>query len=156
MEKHALCKLITKPLYRSSRSQMFSEIDVLTKYLQESTCAGVFFLIKLQATLLKRDCKTGVFLWILQNSQQNTSGSCFCTLGTTVLENIVEETERNIVTINFLIITWDLQVKQIIFYEDLNIHTYSLFCLFVLAAENSRKPLLLVTYRNQFFLYFNF
>ena len=89
MEKHALCKLITKPLYRSSRSQMFSEIDVLTKYLQESTCAGVFFLIKLQATLLKRDCKTGVFLWILQNSQQNTSGSCFCTLGTTVLENIV-------------------------------------------------------------------
>ena len=30
-------------------------------------------------------------------------------------------------------------------------HKYSLFCLFVLSVQNSRKPLILVTYRNQFF-----
>ena len=33
---------------------------------------------------------------------------------------------------------------------------YYLFCLVVLAEENSRKPLLLVTYRNQVYLYFHF
>ena len=52
--------------------------------------------------------------------------------------------------------SWDLQLKQITISEDHNIHTYSLFCLVVLAVENSRKPLLLVTYRNQVFLYFHF
>lgn len=30
--------------------------------------------------------------------------------------------------------------------EDYNVHTCSLFCLVVLAVENSRKPLLLATY----------
>ena len=85
---------------------------------------------------------------------QNISGNSFCTLGATVLENI-EETEGNIVMISFHIIIWDLQLKQITFYKGHNIHTYSLFCLVVLAAENSRKPLILVRYRNQVFLYFN-
>ena len=37
-----------------------------------------------------------------------------------------------------------------------NIHTYSLFCLVVLALENPRKLFLLVTYRNQVFSYFHF
>ena len=50
----------------------------------------------------------------------------------------------------------DRQLKQIIIQEDHNIHAYSFFCLVVLAVENLRKPLLLVTYRNQIFLYFHF
>ena len=57
---------------------------------------------------------------------------------------------------SFCITTWDLQLKQITIHADLSIHTYSLFCFVVLAVENSRKPLLLVTYRNQVFLYYNF
>ena len=64
--------------------------------------------------------------------------------------------ERNIVTIKFLITILDLQFKQITIQEDHNIQTYSLFCLVILAEENSRKPLLLVTNRNQIFLYFHF
>ena len=36
--------------------------------------------------------------------------------------------------------------------EDYNIHKYYLFCLVVLAVENSTKPLLHVTYRNHVFL----
>ena len=59
------------------------------------------------------------------------------------------------VTISFHKIIWDLQLKQITFYEDQNIRTYSLLYLVGLAAENSRKPLLLVTYRNQLFVHFN-
>ena len=50
----------------------------------------------------------------------------------------------------------DLQVKQITIPENRNIHTYSLFCLVVLAVGNLRKPLLLVTYRNQAILHFHF
>ena len=50
----------------------------------------------------------------------------------------------------------DLQVKQITIPENCNIHTYSLFCLVVLAVGNLRKPLLLVTYRNQAILHFHF
>ena len=68
--------------------------------------------------------------------------SCFCTLRTTVPGNYSEETRRNIITISFLIIIWDLQLKQITIHEDHNIQT--------------RKPLLLVAYRNQVFLYFDF
>ena len=48
------------------------------------------------------------------------------------------------------------QFKQILIKKDHNIHPYSLFCIVVLAEENLRKPLLLVTYRNQVFLYFHF
>ena len=59
------------------------------------------------------------------------------------------------VTINFIITISDLQFKQITIQEDHNIHRYSLFCLVVLAEENSRKPLLLITYRNEVFLYFH-
>ena len=47
----------------------------------------------------------------------------------------------------------DVQFKQITIQEDRNIHTYSAFCL---AEENSREPLLLVTYRHQVFLYIHF
>ena len=67
------------------------------------------------------------------------------TLGKTVLGNIVIITERNIVTIRFLITISDLQPKQITIQEDHNIHTYShVFRLVVLALENSRKPLLVI------------
>ena len=58
--------------------------------------------------------------------------------------------------IKFLIIILDIQFKQIIIQEDHNIYTYSSFCLVVLAMENLRKPLLLLTYRNQVFLYLHF
>ena len=57
---------------RSSRSEIFCKKDVLRNFanLQESTCARVYFLIKLQASDLKlywkRDAGTGVFLWILR------------------------------------------------------------------------------------------
>ena len=37
-----------------------------------------------------------------------------------------------------------------------NIHTHYLFCLVVLAVENSGIPLLLVTYKSEIFLYFHF
>ena len=70
------------------------------------------------------------------------------TLKTTVLENIVIRNGK-IITIRFLTTISDLQLKQIIIQENYNIHTYSLFCL---AVENSRKTLLLVTYRSQAFL----
>ena len=43
----------------------------ISLYLQQNTCVGVSFLIKIQAfrpaTLLKRDSNTGVFLTMLQN-----------------------------------------------------------------------------------------
>ena len=43
----------------------------ISQYLQENTCAGVSFLIKMQAfksaTLLKQDSNAGVFLTILRN-----------------------------------------------------------------------------------------
>ena len=64
--------------------------------------------------------------------------------------------EKNIVTIKFLITILDLQFKQIKTQEGHKIHAYSLFCLDILAEENSRKPLLLVRYRNQVFMYFHF
>ena len=50
----------------------------------------------------------------------------------------------------------DLQLKQITIQEDHNIHTYPLYCLVVLAVENSRKLLLLVTNRKQVFFIFSF
>ena len=61
---------------------------------------------------------------------------------------------KETVTIRFLIIILDFQLKQIIIQEDHNSRTYFLFCLVLLAVENSIKPLLFVKYRNQIFLYF--
>ena len=47
--------------------------------------------------------------------------------------------------------------SEISIQEDRNIpYTYSLFSLVTLAVENSRKNLLLVTYRSQAFLYCSF
>ena len=77
-------------------------------------------------------------------------------LGTTVLENIVIRSGRNTATIRFPLTISDLQLKQITIQEDHNIHTYSLYCLVVLAVENSRKPFLLVTSRHQIFFIFSF
>ena len=65
--------------------QMCSVKNVFLKLSQnslENTCARVLFLIKLQATLLKKESSTGVFLLILLNFQehfflQDTSGHCF-------------------------------------------------------------------------------
>ena len=48
----------------------------------------------------------------------------------------------------FFIIVSDLQLKQISIQEDCNIDTYSSLCFVVLAVQNVRKPLILVTYRN--------
>ena len=49
------------------------------------------------------------------------------------------------------------QLKQMSIQEDCNIqYTYYSIVLVVLAVENSRKPLLLVTYRHVVFLYFHF
>ena len=48
------------------------------------------------------------------------------------------------------------QGKEIIIEKDHNIHMHSLFSLVILAVENLTKPLLLVTYKNQEFLYFHF
>ena len=48
----------------------------------------------------------------------------------------------------FFISISDLQLKQVSIQEDHNIQMYSLFYLVVLAADNLRKPLLLVTYKN--------
>ena len=56
------------------------------------------------------------------------------------------------VTRRFFITISDLQLT---IQEDHNIHTHSLFCLVVLAAQNSKNPsLLLLTYRNQVFSVF--
>ena len=72
-----------------------------------------------------------------------------------MLDNMVIR-NRKIVTIRFLTAILDLQLKQITIQEDHNIHTYSLYCLVVLAVENSRKPFLLVTSRHQIFFIFSF
>ena len=56
--------------------QMYSVKNVFLKPLQnsqENTCARIFFLIKLQATLLKKESSTGVFLLILLNFQEHFS-----------------------------------------------------------------------------------
>ena len=72
------------------------------------------------------------------------------TLGTTVFKNIVIRNGKKHLAISYL------QLKQITIQENHNIRKYSLFCLVVLAMENLIIPLLLVTYRNQVFLYFHF
>ena len=76
VEKYTSCKLITKLLCRSSRSQMCFKIGFLTNFeiLIGKHLYWILFLINLQATLLKRDSDTGVFLWILWNSK-----NCFFT-----------------------------------------------------------------------------
>ena len=78
------------------------------------------------------------------------------TLGTTVLKNIVVKNGKkhghNKVSYNYLGSPTQVYHNS----RNHNIHTYSLFCLISLAVENLRKPLLLVTYRNQVFLYFHF
>ena len=61
--------------------------------------------------------------------------------------------ERNVVAIRFLITISDHQPMQITIKEDHNIPKYPLFCLVVFTEENSRKPFLLVTYRNQVFFH---
>ena len=64
VEKYTSCKLITKLLCRSSRSQMCFKIGFLTNFeiLIGKHLYWILFLINLQATLLKRDSDTGVFL----------------------------------------------------------------------------------------------
>ena len=59
--------------FKGSPSQMFFKIDVLKNFViftGKHLCWS-YFLIKLQAsrpaTLFKRDCNTGVLLWILRN-----------------------------------------------------------------------------------------
>ena len=90
-------KLITKLLYRSSRSQMFFRISVLTNIaiFTENTFFNKVAGLKECNFIKKRLINTGVFLWILRDFKeqqflQNTSGGCFCTSGTTVLENIAK------------------------------------------------------------------
>ena len=59
--------------FKGSPSQMFFKIDVLKNFViftGKHLCWS-YFLIKLQAsrpaTLFKRDCNTGVLLWLLRN-----------------------------------------------------------------------------------------
>ena len=72
---------------------------------------------------------------------QNTSCGCFFTLGTAVLENIGRRNGKkhshNKFSYNYL--------------GSYNYLTCYLFCIVVLAVENSRKPVLLVTHINQVF-----
>ena len=77
----------------------------------------------------------------------------YCTVGTTVLKNIVARKEEK--QSHKVSHTSNLQLKQMTIQEDHNNHVYSLFCLVVLAVKNSKKPLLLVMYRNQVFLCFH-
>ena len=64
VQKYTSCKLITKLLCRSSRSQMCFKIGFLTNFeiFIGKHLYWILFLINLQATLLKRDSDTGVFL----------------------------------------------------------------------------------------------
>ena len=77
------------------------------------------------------------------------------TLGTATLENIAIKNVRNSdnkVSYKYVGPPTQADHNQ----EDEYFHTNSLFCLVVLARENLRKSSLLLTYRNQVFLYFNF
>ena len=89
---------------------------------------------------------------------KNTSDGCFFFVGNTVLENTVvrygKKHSHNKVSCNFLGSPTQAdhdsrrpQYSQVFFI---------LFICFSCAVENSRKPLLLVTYRNHVFLYFHF
>ena len=78
------------------------------------------------------------------------------TLGITVFDSINirngKKRSHNKVPYNYLA---SLHLKQIAIKEDHNSHTYSLFCLAVLARENLKKPFLIVAYRNQeFYVHF--
>ena len=97
MEKHRR-KLITKLPYRSSHTQMFLGINALTNFTiftGKKLCWSIS-LIKLHAwrtvTSLEKDSSTGFFLvniakFLSTAFLHNTSGDCFCTLGTTVRRN---------------------------------------------------------------------
>ena len=75
--------------FRSSRPEVFCKIGVFRNFAKltgKHLCQSLFFdkVAGLRpATLLKKRSGTGVFLWILWNSEehhflQNTSGGCFC------------------------------------------------------------------------------
>ena len=74
-----------------------------------------------------------------------------CTAGTAVLENTAVKNRKKH---SYNKVSYNYPGSPI--QADHNIQMHYLFCLVVLAEENSRKPLLLVTYRNQVFLYFHF
>ena len=87
---------------------MFWEIS---QNSQESTCARVSFLIKLQL-YEKRDFGTGVFLWILRNFSehlflQNTSGGCFCIC---ILPNAIMNTVSSFRSISTLGALWEVSM----------------------------------------------
>ena len=125
----------------------------LPKYSLENNCVGVF-LNKFPGNSVKKRLQhrffpVNIVKFLGTAFLQNTSGGCFCTLGTKVLGNIIRKNGKKHSHVKFSYNYLGSPVKQITFCEDHNIHKYSLFCLVVLAVENSRKPLLLVTYKNQ-------
>ena len=157
LEKHMSCIswLRKYRTIRSIRLQVFFKIGPLKIFAnfpgKHLSCSCNFIKKRLQ----HRYFSVNFVKFLRTPFLKNTSGD-FCTLGTTVFESKVvrngKKHKHNMILITIL----DLHLKQIKIQKDHNIHTYSLFCLVVFAAENSRKPLLLVTYRNQVFLYFHF
>ena len=98
MEKHSTCIswLRNYCTVRSSRLQFIFIIGVLknSTNFTGKHCVGVSFNKVATATLLKRDSNTDIFLRNSQNFWEypffkNTSGGCFCTVGTAVVENII-------------------------------------------------------------------
>ena len=89
---------------------------------------------------------------------KNTSDGCFFFVGNTVLENTVvrygKKHSHNKVSCNFL--GSPTQADHNSRRPQYSHVFFILFICFSCAVENSRKPLLLVTYRNHVFLYFHF
>ena len=123
---------------------------------------NIFFIyLTLNAYLEKRPILKGVH-YAHKKSRWNliihvTWSQNYCTAGTTVLENIAvkigKKHSHNKVSYNYLGCT--IQADH---YSRRSQYLHIFFILFIVVSveENSRKPLLLVTYRNQIFLYFHY
>ena len=141
-------KLIAKLLYRSSRSQMFLRIGVLTNFTiftgkhLFNKISGLKESNFIKKRLIQYRCfpvNIAKFQWT--DFFTEYSGGCFCTSATTVLENRAgrdgKKRSHDKFSYNYL--------------GSYNYLMYYLFCIVVLAVENSRKPLFFVAYRNQVF-----
>ena len=116
----------------------------ISKYSQENTCVGVFF-NKFAGKFNKKRLQHGCF----SSSIMKFLRTAFFTehlrrqllyLRHYSTRKHSQKKRKEIATLSFLITIWNLQLKQLTFDEDHNIHTYSLFCSVVSAVENSRKP----------------
>ena len=115
---------------------------------QENTCVGVSQLQRYQ-----KEIPTQVFFCeIFKNTffLKNTSSCCFFTMGTTVFENIAVRTRKkhSHIKVSYNYLEYPTQL-------DHNSRRSQYSHVFF-TVENLRKPLLLVTHRNQVFLYIHF